>query len=199
MGDRVEAWVGKKIIAFNCNKDTTIKKALERLEEDRLRKLPYDQEVDLRPARGRALVPVPTPAPSPRARTETVSAALDAISGPIPGYDEDAAGRAVSKIIKGSIVKNKYKVTYKANGGHCGDRIAEELEEYVRVRVGSQLRTSVERLKEVAKDNGLWLERYLGLNVGQLRMTIGNRLRVKYNEGAEIVIGGVPLVKEIAV
>lgn len=204
MGDRVEAWKGEKIIAFNCSRDTTIKKALERVEEDRLRRLPYDQEVDLRrappphvptrgvapPVRARALAPVAVP---------VVTAILDAVSGPPAVYDEPTAGAAVAKIIKGSIVKDKYKNKYKANGGSCGDEVAEELGEFVRIKVGGQLRTSVERLVQVAKDNAIWLERYASLNVGQLRMTVGNRLRIKYAEGATIVIGGAPFCQKIEV
>ncbi len=196
MGDRVEAWLGKKIIAFNCSKDATIRKALERVEEDRLRKLPYDQEVDLRTV-GRALAPIA--APLARPPPSPLSAALDALSGPPATYDPVVVGVAVAKVIKGSIVKTKYKDAYKANGGHCGDVIAEELGEYVRLPVNGQMRTNVERLTQVAKDNLIWLERYAGLNVGQLRMTVGNRLRIKYAEGAEIVIGGCKFVMDIEV
>ncbi len=196
VGDRVEAWLGKKIIAFHSTSERAMSKALERIEADRIAKLPYGEEPDLTKPRGRALVPVAAPRPPPPVRAVS---RLPRGSDLVPDYAPEVVAAAVARVIKGSIVKDKYKNKYKANGGSCGDLVAEELGEFVRLAVNGQMRTSVARLTQVAKDNDLWLERYSGLNVGQLRMTVGNRLRIKYAEGAEIIIGGAPFCMKIEV
>lgn len=189
-GGRSEAWLGKKILAFHVDPKRALSLALERVEEDRLRKLPYDQEIVLLPRpSGRAVAPVRTsPVVSPEAGAIVVAAIAAASLAPLP---------TAPRIIKGSIIKSKYKDKYKAHGMSCGDEISEELALFVKVQVGGKLVVDLKKLRQVADDNGLWKDSYLHLNPGQLRMTIGNRLRIKHAIGDAINIGGVVLQLEI--
>lgn len=158
-GPLIEVHKGKVILAFHSDPNKAIAKALERLEEIRLRELdkrPQDRE------------PVLT------------------ITKPLP------ASKLPQPVIKGSIIKSKYRDKYKKTGYSCGDVIAEELREYVVVLVEGRSRVSLDRLREVAVVNAVWRDSYAVLNPGQQRMTIGNRLRSKYNNGERIDIGGSP-------
>jgi len=195
-GDRAEARQGRKVVAWAATPERALEKALERLEEDRLRRLdplPSDREPVLV---ARPLVAVPTASPSRRPRRAIpIRVPADASPTPIVVASETPAvdtAPDTPRVIKGSIIKTKYKQQYKANGGNCGDTVAEELAEYVTVVENKRPRLDLDRLRQVAKDNGLWKDSYSALNPGQMRMTVGNRLRVKYQSGAQIVIGGAP-------
>lgn len=107
-------------------------------------------------------------------------------------------GRA-SRIIKGSIIKSKYREQYKKHDFSCGDDIADEIRAYIAVVKGGKMRVDLARLKEVAVKNNVWKESYGLLNAGQQRMTIGNRMRAKFKMGEELDIGGVPWVMKIDV
>lgn len=104
------------------------------------------------------------------------------------------------KIIKGSIIKDKYKARYKANGDYsCGDQLAQEIREYVAATVNGRIMVNLQRLKEIAVTNGVWKDSYGKLNAGQQRMTVGNCLRAKMVQGDRIDVGGVildPLAKD---
>lgn len=188
--DRVEARQGNKVIAWHTTAERALSKALERIEADRLRALPYDQEVVIRPrvrANGRPGPVLVSPAPI----------VVAPVADPMPDPPEALVVSTVvpddtapTRQIKGSIIKNKYKTKYKANGGSCGDEVAEELTAYVVVMDRGKARTDLKRLRQVAEDNGIWKDTYINLNPGQLRMTIGNRLRVKRTAGDAIDIGG---------
>lgn len=104
------------------------------------------------------------------------------------------------KVIKGSIIKSKYRDRYKKNGDFsCGDDIAGELKAYVVVARDGKFRVDLVRLREVAIANEVWKDRYAALNPGQQRMTIGNCLRAKFREGKRIDIGGAVLEQVIDV
>ena len=109
------------------------------------------------------------------------------------------AKEPVDKVVKGSIIKPKYKAKYKANGDYsCGDQLAQEIREYVAVTVNGRTVVNLERLKEIAVTNGVWKDSYANLNAGQRRMTIGNCLRAKMNNGERVDIGGAildPMIK----
>lgn len=97
----------------------------------------------------------------------------------------------VQKVVKGSIIKPKYKAKYKANGDYsCGDQLAQEIREYVAQTVQGRVIVNLIRLKEIAATNGVWKDSYAKLNAGQQRMTIGNCLRNKMNNGEGVDIGG---------
>src|ERR1700688_4468062 len=115
VGDRVEARQGKRVISFHVDPVKALSKALERMEETRLRemdKLPSDREPVLHiPPKKKSAAPSTVTFPSP----------------PAPPYTEAEIGEAVAKTVKQSIIKSKYKDRYKPNGGSCGDFISEEL------------------------------------------------------------------------
>lgn len=193
---RVEARQGAKVIAFHTTPERALAKALERIEEDRLRKLPYDQEIILKP-RPRRAPPVRAAAPAIVVPISLVEALpLPASLALVPLSPEPLLP---TRQIKGSIIKTKYKDRYKKNGGSCGDEIAEELTAYVVVFDRGKARLDLKRVREVAEVNGLWKDSYSKLNPGQLRMTIGNRLRVKRATGDQINIGGAVFMTEIVV
>lgn len=191
VGDRVEVRQGSRVISFNVDPALALRKAVERLEEKRLRELdprPEDREPVLHiPRRTRAaatVAPVAPPMPDPPPLP------------PIPDYTEAAkitAGEVITKSVN-SIIKSKYKDRYKAKGGNCGDEIAEELTEYLVVLKGGKARVDEVKLEAVARTNGIWRDTYAVLNVGQRRMTIGNRLRARYAEGLQVDIGGMILI-----
>lgn len=168
---RVEARKGNKVIAFHTDPAKALAKALERLEEDRLRKLdplPEDREPVLKIKKKRTKEAAPAPIVLP----------------PPPAI-----------VIKGSIVKSQYRAKYKANNFSCGDLISDELRAFIAVLKDGRMLVDLVRLRQVADDNAIWKATYSNLNTGQQRMTIGNRLRAKYEEGLEIIIGGAPFVK----
>lgn len=98
--------------------------------------------------------------------------------------------------IKGSIIKDKYKQRYKKNGDYsCGDDVADELKAFITTTKDGRVFVDLSKLKKVAVDNGVWKDRYGNLNAGQMRMTVGNCLRAKLNNGEDINIDGVVLNK----
>ena len=179
VGDRIEVRQGNKVLSFNVDPALALKKAKERLEEKRIRELdpmPEDREPVL-------IIP----------RRKSVVAAMAA---PIPEYTPETTlvGETIAKSAVNSIIKSKYKDRYKAKGGNCGDEIAGELQEYLVVLKGGKARVDEVKLEAVAKANDIWKDTYIVLNVGQRRMTIGNRLRARYAEGLQVDIGGVILI-----
>jgi hypothetical protein len=52
---------------------------------------------------------------------------------------------------------------------------------------GDKGRTDPAKLEAFARDNGVWRDGYLRLNVGMRRMNIGNRVRGKQRRGEQIV------------
>lgn len=141
-GSHVEVHQRGKVLSFDTDSSRAVKKALEKIEEKRLRELKDDTEPVLK---------FPT---------------------------------------KKSVVKDKYRQKYKANGYHCGDEIAEELRLYVCQMVGNRLAVIAEKLREVAEKNLVWETRYEALNMGLRRMAIGNKLRARLEAGEPVDIGG---------
>lgn len=94
------------------------------------------------------------------------------------------------KVIKGSIIKKKYKQQYKKLGGLCGDEVSCELTAATTpLAEDGKIKTCLKTLREIAIANGVWKDSYNALNPGQQRMTIGNRLRNKIIAGEAITIG----------
>lgn len=212
-GDRTEVHKGSRVLSFHTDASRALKKALERMEEERLRevdKLPSDREPVLivtpkKRVRGtaRALaaptptdpppVPIIVPVPPPEAETmpsvdELRFVMPDPAPMPVPALVPEHA--IEQKPISRSIIKSKYKDRYKKNGFSCGDDIAGDLGAYVKVIHNGRLVVDVKKLREVAVKNEVWKDSYAKLNVGQQRMTIGNRLRVRYQAGDVVDIGG---------
>tara|TARA_Y100000401_G_C8312069_1_gene220328 strand:+ start:901 stop:1224 length:324 start_codon:yes stop_codon:yes gene_type:complete len=75
--------------------------------------------------------------------------------------------------------------------GSCGDQIAELLSEYLRDEHTGK--TNQKRLQQVADDNNIDLVRWGHLNMGHLRMNLGNVLRGKVRSGVDVHIGPVTI------
>tara|TARA_R100000149_G_C5732904_1_gene50769 strand:+ start:49 stop:378 length:330 start_codon:yes stop_codon:yes gene_type:complete len=71
--------------------------------------------------------------------------------------------------------------------GSCGDEISTVLSEFLRDEHTGK--TNMKRLNQVADDNGIDLKRWSHLNMGHLRMNLGNVLRGKIRSGAKVIIG----------
>lgn len=97
------------------------------------------------------------------------------------------------KVIKGSIIKAKYKKEYKKLGGLCGDDMSCELTSATTIGADEKgnVKTCLLKLREIATANGVWKDSYSKLNPGQQRMTIGNCLRHKMERGEKVTIGKV--------
>jgi hypothetical protein len=159
-GSHVEVHQRGKVLSFDTDSSRAVKKALEKIEEKRLRELKDDTEPVLK---------FPT-------------------KGSYEDHDQ-LKGDELPKVKK-SVVKDKYRQKYKANGYHCGDEIAEELRLYVCQMVGNRLAVIAEKLREVAEKNLVWETRYEALNMGLRRMAIGNKLRARLEAGEPVDIGG---------
>ena len=170
VSDRVEVRKGAKVISFDKDRDKAVTKALERLEAEK----------PLQTAKPVVIAPKENGGASQEKGTPT----RDTVTGC------EAGAPPPDKIIKGSVVKSKYRERYKATGYNCGDLIAGELQAYVCKLVGNRMQVDPAKLKEVAVANEVWNDRYTNLNMGLQRMTIGNRLRHRYDEGIELDIGG---------
>lgn len=161
-----QARLGEKVLAMRADPDAALDKALIDLEADRLR------ELDKRPEDREPVLVIKKRAVADAPVIEVVAVAI------------------LPKIIKGSIIKSKYKDKYKKFGYSCGDDIADELRAYLVGLKNGKTFVDTIKLKKVAEDNGVWRDSYALLNVGQQRMNIGNRLRNKYANGEKIDIGG---------
>ena len=174
VSDRVEVRKGAKVISFDKDRDKAVTKALERLEAEK----------PLQTAK-------PVVVGSPVNPDQDVARQGEHRQGDLSRTESaPVINPAPSPIIKGSVVKSKYRERYKATGYNCGDLIAGELQAYVCKLVGNRMQVDPAKLKEVAVANEVWNDRYTNLNMGLQRMTIGNRLRHRYDEGIELDIGG---------
>jgi hypothetical protein len=77
-----------------------------------------------------------------------------------------------------SIVPQRYKVAYAAKGGHNGDKVAKALKAATTTtnKDGREC-LDLPALVAIAKENGVDFAPYAGLNNGQKRMCVGNKLR----------------------
>ena len=75
--------------------------------------------------------------------------------------------------------------------GSCGDQVSELLTQYLRNEETGK--TDMPKLEKVAKDNSINLKRWSHLNMGHLRMNLGNVLRGKARSGADVHIGDVTI------
>jgi hypothetical protein len=120
---------------------------------------------------------------------EAISEALDALTdemraGVAEADDEEEAEKA------GSVVPEKYKAIYKANGtpGNCGDWLALTLKEYTTTEKGQ---VNPEAVDAIAGANGLSTAKYDRTNngwQGRLRMTVRNSLVKKIVEKGVLVV-----------
>lgn len=126
---------------------------------------------------------------------ETVAEALRSIHAKkrVTKAEIDAAVAMLEEAAKPasrSIVPKTYKQVYKLHGGSCGDEISRRMKDFVTVEnsLGDMV-CSEDRLRELASLNGgLWNPKWDRLNIGQMRMNLGNRLRNLAKKGREIEI-----------
>jgi hypothetical protein len=83
-----------------------------------------------------------------------------------------------------SVVPAKYRERYKQHGGSSGDDLAVRLKKWVAAPDGT---VDLAKLRALAEANGVWSDRYAGLNAGLARMTCSNRLRALVRRGSKIV------------
>ena len=124
------------------------------------------------------------------ARDQKAEDADESDDEPSEGQDEpedDEEGEEGGK----SIVKRVYKTKYRPHHMTCGDELSGLISAHVidKDNEDGEPRVNRERLVRFAKLNGCWDERYVRLNVGQVRMNVGNRLRAKVRKGHEIIWG----------
>lgn len=107
--------------------------------------------------------------------------------------DTDAT-KAMTKAIEepmlppddGSVVKMKYKKLY-GKDASCQDAMALAVNKHIRTKEG----INVDRLHQVAKDNGLDMGRWEHLNIGQQSMSVRNCLRGALRRGdRDIIVDG---------
>lgn len=84
-----------------------------------------------------------------------------------------------------TVVPFKYRLQYGPDQ-NCGDTVARLLSDYVRDENG---KVDTDRLSEVANRNGVDLGKWSHLNLGMVRMNLGNVLRGRVRNGATVHIG----------
>lgn len=90
----------------------------------------------------------------------------------------------------GNVVNSTKKAEYGA-AQHCDDPMANAFAAFVR-SINPETHDDfldIAKLKEVAKANGISMDRWLHCNIGQQRMNLGNVLRGKMRRGFEVTVG----------
>lgn len=97
------------------------------------------------------------------------------------GADDDLGSDGEGPAASGSIVKPKYRKRYQPTKGTCGDELAYEMQEYLKVAENDagEMRVDVALLRRFAQANDCWNAKYSKCNPGVARMSITNRLRAK--------------------
>lgn len=80
-----------------------------------------------------------------------------------------------------SVIKPEFRQRY-GKAGNNGDETATKLAAYLKAGDGD----AREKLKALAEANGLWSDKWVTLNVGMVRMNLGNRLRAAARKGQAI-------------
>lgn len=91
---------------------------------------------------------------------------------------------------KGNVVNQAKKDEYGA-AQSCGDDMAEAFSRHCRT-VNPETKVDyldMDKVREVAKANSVSLDRWYKLNIGQIRMNLGNVLRGKMRRGEKVVVG----------
>ena len=100
-----------------------------------------------------------------------------------------ATGEPLVKVRR-SIVPMRFKDRYSKHGGTCGDDMALELKAATTMLNADKRETlDLAALKAIAAENGIDTAKYEGLNNGQWRMNIGNKLRGALKGGKDVTIG----------
>ena len=122
------------------------------------------------------------------AKAALVETAPLATVTPEPVIDA-ATGEPLVKVRR-SIVPMRFKERYAKHGGTCGDDMALELKA-AKTMLNADKRETLDlaALKAIAAENGIDTAKYEGMNNGQWRMNIGNKLRGALKGGKDVTIG----------
>jgi hypothetical protein len=108
------------------------------------------------------------------------------------GDEEEVTGPSNSGVMGYSYYKQ-----YRANGGSCGDGLAESMAGFCQMadtgKTGKANRTvtDLERVLEVANENGIDAKAKWGhLNNGMVRMNLSNVLRARLAKGEKVTVNG---------
>lgn len=93
------------------------------------------------------------------------------------------SGEAGEPTVRKDIVPPQYRKLYQELGGNCGDFIAAELS-------ATMEKGGVEALNSIKGENNINAGAWSGLNNGQQRMNLSNRLRAAFLRGETITIQG---------
>lgn len=89
-----------------------------------------------------------------------------------------------------SIVPVKFKEKYADHDGSCGDKLAYSVKSFLETKnADGRTVLSMERLAELASDNGIDFGKYKHLNNGQQSMNVRNRLRGLLKAGKKVRVG----------
>lgn len=80
-----------------------------------------------------------------------------------------------------SVIKPEFRSRY-GKAGNNGDETAVKLADYLRAGDGD----AMTKLRALAEANGVWNDRWATLNVGMVRMNLGNRLRAAARKGTGV-------------
>lgn len=114
--------------------------------------------------------------------------------GPLPSFGgdtkaptaEEAAAEAEKK--KASVVAKKYRPRYGKDQNN-GDLVARAMLRHTVVIEKSKHLLQMDKVREVAAQNNLSMERWEHLNSGMQRMNLSNKLRQMLKDGVDVVIG----------
>ena len=89
----------------------------------------------------------------------------------------------------GSVVPQTYKTKYRATSGEhrCGDKLSDLLKA---ATLNDEGKSDLKKIRAVAKENGLSVDKWLHLNPGMIRMNMGNVLRGMIRSEGSVKVGG---------
>jgi hypothetical protein len=116
------------------------------------------------------------------------SAAVAKLIRPAPKKEGEAEENESDGDSGKSIISNRYKEKYRSHEMSCGDDLSNAMAERFTVLDSEAGERRVDRaaLQRFAEANDIWKPGYVRLNSGQLRMTIGNRVRGLMRKDLEV-------------
>lgn len=87
-----------------------------------------------------------------------------------------------------SVVKRKYKQRYRPFKMTCGDELSKLITAHVTVETEEGKRIDRAKLVKFAKANHAWDDRYKLMNIGMVRMNVGNKLRGILRKNPDTVV-----------
>lgn len=97
----------------------------------------------------------------------------------------------------GGVVDTKYREKY-GKDRHNGDDVASAMADFLHPVTDEEKGTRAkkvdqDRLEKLCADNDIDYSKYAHLNIGMIRMNVGNILRGKVSRGEDVVIGDVTI------